>query len=218
VSQLFVHRPATTVLHRLPGGAKLAGLAVASIVVAAVPGPVSAVVALAVALGLLAWSRTGWGAVLRTLRGLLLVLALLAAIQVWQSGWARAVETVADLLALVLLALVVTTTTPVQEILDAVTTALRPLERTPFRRLGVRPERVALAFSLVLRMVPTAIDIAGQTRDAARARGLERDPRARLAPTVVRMVAHARTTGDALWARGLTEEDHEGSEDDRDDR
>ena len=97
MSQLFVHRPGTTVLHRLPGGAKLAGLAVASIVVAAVPGPVSALVALAVALGLLAWSRTGWGAAFRTLRGLLLVLVLLAAIQVWQSGWARAVETVADL-------------------------------------------------------------------------------------------------------------------------
>lgn len=202
MSELFVHRPGATWLHRLPAGAKLAGLAVAAVVVAAVPGLVSAVVALAVALALVAWSGTGWRRLFRTVRGLLLVLALLAAVSVGQFGWARAVETVADLLALVLLALVVTTTTPVTGILDTVTAALGP-----FRRVGVHPERVALAFSLVLRMVPTAIDIAAQTRDAARARGLERDPRARVAPTVVRMVAHARTTGDALWARGLTEDD-----------
>ena len=42
-----------------------------------------------------------------------------------------------------------------------------------------------------------------QTGDAARARGLERDPRARLVPLVVRSVAHARATGEALDARGI---------------
>ena len=41
-----------------------------------------------------------------------------------------------------------------------------------------------------------------ETRDAARARGLERNPRAVLIPAAVRMVAHARATGDALAARG----------------
>ena len=45
-----------------------------------------------------------------------------------------------------------------------------------------------------------------ETRDAARARGLERNPRAVLVPAAVRMVAHARATGDALAARGLGED------------
>jgi biotin transport system permease protein len=93
---------------------------------------------------------------------------------------------------------VLTVTTPVDEVLDAITRALRPL-----RRLGVDPEKVALAFSLVLRAIPTTVAIADETRDAARARGLERDPRARLTPLVLRVVAQARATGEALHARGL---------------
>ena len=55
----------------------------------------------------------------------------------------------------------------------------------------------------MIRAVPTTLDLARQTRDAARARGLERDPRARLVPLVIRSVAHARATGEALDARGV---------------
>ncbi|RYE75981.1 MAG: energy-coupling factor transporter transmembrane protein EcfT, partial [Myxococcales bacterium] len=51
--------------------------------------------------------------------------------------------------------------------------------------------------------IPRTIAIAEETRDAARARGLQRSPRARLIPMVLRVVAHARATGDALHARGL---------------
>ena len=51
--------------------------------------------------------------------------------------------------------------------------------------------------------VPMTLDLANQSRDAARARGLERSPRARLTPVAIRVVAHARATGDALHARGI---------------
>jgi biotin transport system permease protein len=192
------HRPGRTLLHRLPAGAKLLALVVVAVVVVAVRGPASGVLFLVVALGLLAWTGAGPAATARTLRGVLLVAVLLGAWQLWQNGWERAVESVADLLALVLLASVLTVTTPVDEVLDAITRALRPL-----RRLGVDPEKVALAFSLVLRAIPTTVAIADETRDAARARGLERDPRARLTPLVLRVVAQARATGEALHARGL---------------
>ena len=64
-------------------------------------------------------------------------------------------------------------------------------------------DAVALAFSLMIRAIPTTIAIADETRDAAVARGLERSPRARLTPLVIRVVAHARATGDALQARGI---------------
>ena len=114
------------------------------------------------------------------------------------AGWPRAAETVGDLVALVLLAHLVTATTRVDDMLDTVERALRPL-----RRFGVRPDRVALAISLVLRAVPATAEAAGQTRDAARARGLERDPRATLTPFVVRVVRDARLRGEALHARGV---------------
>lgn len=195
---LGLHRPGTTWLHRLPAGAKLLGLLVAAVVLVLARGPVGGVVALAAAAGLLVWSGAGVRTLLRTLRGLLVVAVLLAAYSTWAHGWSRAVEVVADLLALVLLATVMTVTTPVDDMLDALTRGLGPL-----RRLGVDPARVALAFALMIRALPTTLDLAQQTRDAARARGLDRDPRARLVPLVLRSVAHARATGEALDARGI---------------
>lgn len=195
---LGTHRPGTTWLHRLPAGAKLLGLVLLGLVVVLVRGPVSAVVALGVAVGLGAYAGLTAREGLRTLRGLLLVAVLLGGFQVWNNGWARAVESVGDLLALVVLATVLTLTTPVDEVLDALVRALRPL-----RRLGVDPDRVALTISLALRAIPTTVAIAEETRDAALARGLERSPRARLVPLVVRVVSHARATGDALHARGV---------------
>ena len=110
----------------------------------------------------------------------------------------RAVEVVADLWTLALAATVVTSTTPLDQMLDAFTSGLRPL-----RAVGVDPERVGLAFSLMIRAVPTTIDIAEETRDAALARGLQRSPSARLVPLVIRTIAHARATGEALDARGI---------------
>ena len=195
---LGLYRPGSTLLHRAPAGTKLLALLVAGVVVVVVRGPASGLVALVVAVALVAWSGTGLRVLLSTLRGILVVAGLLAAYQAWQHGWPRAVESVTDLVALVLLATVLTVTTPIDEVLDAVTATLRPL-----RRLGVDPERVALAFSLMIRAIPTTIGLADQTRDAAVARGLQRDPRARLVPLVIRVVAQARATGDALHARGI---------------
>ena len=195
---LGLYRPGSTPLHRLRAGTKLVALFVAGIVVVAVRGPASGVAALVAAVALVVWSGMGVRVLLRTLRGILLVAVALAAYQAWQQGWPRAVESVADLVALVLLATVLTVTTPIDEVLDAVTAALRP-----WRRWGVDPERAALAFSLMIRAIPTTIEIADQTRDAAVARGLQRDPRARLVPVVIRVVAQARATGEALHARGI---------------
>ncbi len=199
-SLLGLYRPGTTALHRLTAGAKLLGMVAVAVVVMVVRGPVSAGVFFAGALLLAAWSGMGLRTVLRSLRGLLIVAAGLAAYLTWQKSWERAAESVLDLLALVLVATVMTVTTPIDEMLDTITRALGPL-----RRFGVDPEMVALAFSLMIRAVPTTIEIAEETRDAAVARGLERDPRARLTPLVVRVVAHARSTGEALHARGITD-------------
>jgi biotin transport system permease protein len=195
---LGLHQPGTTWLHRLPAGAKLVGLMLASIVVVGVRGPASALVFVVVAGLLLVRSGARLGLTLRSMRWLLLSAAILGTWTVWQNGWPRAVEVVGDLLALILLATTLTVTTPVDEVMDAVARGLRPL-----RRVGVDPDAVALAFSLMLRAIPSTILLAEESRDAALARGLERSPRARLIPFVIRVVARARDTGDALHARGI---------------
>ena len=134
----------------------------------------------------------------RALRGIALVAVLLGAYQVWQRGWPHAVEAVGDLVALVLAATVLTATTPIDEVLDVVVRLAGP-----FRRFGVDPERVGLAFSLMIRGVPETLELGRETRDAARARGMERNPRVLLTPMVIRVVARAHATGDALAARGI---------------
>ncbi|WP_019144443.1 energy-coupling factor transporter transmembrane component T family protein [Aeromicrobium massiliense] len=195
---LGAYRPGTSVLHRIPAGPKLGLLALYGGLAVWLTGPVSALVLLGVSVALTLVAGMPWRRTLRQVRGLLVLAVVVGAFQTWQRGWPVAVHVVGDLLALVLAALVFTATTPVDEVLTAVERGLRP-----FRRLGVRPERVALAFSLVLRAIPGILETARETRAAAKARGLERSPRALLVPLAVRTVGRAYETGDALAARGL---------------
>jgi biotin transport system permease protein len=195
---LGLYHPGTSVVHRAPAGLKLVALLVATTAVVLVRGPVSALAALgaAVALQLVArvpLLRTASGAT-----GLVITVAVVGAFQWWAAGWAAAVEISADFLAVAVLATLVTATTRADDLLDALTRAVRPL-----RPLGLRPETFSLAVGLLLRAIPVLVGTTLESRDAARARGLDRDPRALVIPAAVRMVGHARATGDALAARGL---------------
>ena len=56
---------------------------------------------------------------------------------------------------------------------------------------------------MTVSALPGTIAVARETRAAALARGVERNPRAYLSPFVIRVVARAHESGDALHARGL---------------
>lgn len=195
---LGIYRPGTTVWHRVPAGPKLGLVVLTSIVVIALRGPWLPLGALGAALVLSTWARVPPVEVWRGLRPFVVVVTILGAFQWWQRGWPVAVEVVATTVALVVVATTFTATTPMDRVLDAIVRGLRP-----FRRLGVAPDKVALAFSLMLNAIPAIFDIAHETREAAKARGLERSPRANLSPMAVRVVAHAYDTGAALHARGI---------------
>jgi biotin transport system permease protein len=188
----------------MPVGPKLTALLVTSIVVVVLRGPWPACVALVLALGIAAWAGVPARTIALGVRPLLMVLAILASFQWWQLGWPTAVEVVATTLALVIAATTFTATTPMDALLDTIVRGLGP-----FRRLGVDPDKVALAFSLMITSIPAVFTIFGDTRDAARARGLDRSPRATLSPMAIRVVAHAQAVGDALTARGIGDEQPE---------
>ncbi len=195
---LGLYRPGTTVFHRLPVGAKLLALTVSSLIIVIVRGAPSSGVFLASAVALSLVARLDIRTTLKALRPVLVVAVLFGGYQIWQKGWGPGAEVVADLFALVILATVFTATTSINDMLDSITRWLQP-----FRRIGVNPEKVGLAFSLMIRAIPGILDIAHETRAAAKARGLERSPRALLTPMVIRTVAHAYDTGAALHARGI---------------
>ncbi|QCW51564.1 energy-coupling factor transporter transmembrane protein EcfT [Nocardioides dongxiaopingii] len=203
-----LHQPGDTVLHRLPAGAKLAGLSVISIgtVVAHAPAVTVSVFVLAVLLACL--GRVPLVSLVRSLRLVLAIAVVAAALQWWWYDLPKAVETLVDLVSLALLAVVVTVTTAVTAMLDTIVRLLGPL-----RRVGLDTERVALAVALAIRALPATVDLGRETRDAARARGLGRDPRAHLTPFVIRVVAQAHLTGDALVARGIGDDDLVGPAD-----
>lgn len=187
-------------LYRAPAGVKLAGLLVFALLTVLTADLLLTVGLLAAVLGAHLVAGPGRSETWRLLRGFAVVALLIFAVQAWQQDLERAVVVAGGLVAVVVAANLVTSTTPMDAVVDVVVMLVRP-----FRRWGADPERVALAFSLVIRAVPATMELASQTRDAARARGLHRQPRAYLTPLVLRTVAGARATGEALHARGLTD-------------
>ena len=192
------YQPGRSLLHRSPVGVKVVALAALSLVVVAVRSAPAALAFLALALAIAAIGRVRLGMLVRAVRTVVAFALFAAVLQWWWYGGAKAFETLVDVVALALLAITVTATTPVQAMLDAFTRWLGP-----FRRLGVDPERVSLTVALAIGALPGTLAVARETRDAARARGLGRHPRAYLTPFVIRVVARAHETGDALKARGI---------------
>lgn len=193
-----LHRPGTTLVHRLPVGVKVLALVTFSVAVVLTRGWVPALAFLALTLALGALGRVPWGVVARATRPVLVIALVAAALQWWWYGRDRAIETFVDLLALALFATLVSVTTSVNAMLDALVRWL-----TPLRHFGVSPERVGLAFALAIGALPGTVAVARETHDAARARGLERSVRANVTPFVTRVVARGLATGEALHARGL---------------
>ncbi|NPD03174.1 energy-coupling factor transporter transmembrane protein EcfT [Nocardioides sp. zg-1308] len=203
-----LHQPGDTVLHRLPVGAKVLGLAVLSLVIVVVRDVRVAAVFLLVTLLLAAVARVPLRSVWRAARGVLLIAVVASLFQWWWYGAEKAAETFLDLLSLGLAALSLTATTQVNEMVDALSRWARPL-----KVVGLDPERVALTVALTVGALPGTIAVARETRDAARARGLDRSPRAHLSPFVIRVVARAHESGDALHARGIGDDHGAGPSD-----
>jgi len=192
------HVPGDSLLHRAPLWVKfvlVAGCGAASFLI--VDWLVSAVV-FAVMCGLFLLSGAGVRRLLRALWLMAPVLLFIGLFQWWQLGGPTAARIVLNVLVCVVAASVLTATTPVQDLLDGVAGLARP-----FRRFGADPERFALTIAVMLRSIPFIAGTFADVRDAARARGLERNPRALVLPVFISTVAYARQTGDALAARGL---------------
>ncbi|GEC99523.1 hypothetical protein KVA01_16780 [Kocuria varians] len=134
----------------------------------------------------------------RSLRPLALLVAILAVYHVVANGPARAADVVLSLLAVVTLTRLLLTTTPLPQLVDGLVRLCSPL-----RLIGVDPERIGLAVSLMIRSVPWLFGVLSSLRDAATARTVRTDPVRLVTPAVIATVDYAHRTGEALAARGL---------------
>ena len=156
-------------------------------------------ICLAITVGLLLSAGLGWRGIWLSWRLALMIVAVgayQAVIGHPMTGLVLSVNVVLAILASRML----TMTTPIPELLDALAWAVRPL-----RWVGLSPELFALAVTVMLRSIPYLTGVFVEVREAAEARGLGRHPLARVTPVVIRAVAYAQTTGDAIAARGLAD-------------
>lgn len=186
-------------LHRLSAGRKIVGLAGLATALFLIEQPV--VLAVAALLGLAALRSTGRDLVGigRDLRGPMVVIAAVGAVDLALVDAATALSVVPRLLALAFLARAVVVTTTTSELVDAFERGL-----APFDRLGlVDAARASLALTLAIRFVPLIVEEAGEIREAQAARGLGSHPLAIVVPLVVRTLVRAQTVADAIDARGF---------------
>lgn len=197
---LGVYVPGRTPWHRMPVGWKYVAFLVLTVPAVVSANPWVVVGTLAVTLAAVASTRAppriAWGLPV----SLLVLFAILAGYHVLVGQPWLTVTVVGTMLVAIYASRILLITTPMPRLVDALTTAVRPL-----RHVGLDPERFGLAVAIVLRSIPVIYASFGDVRDAARARGLQRNPVAQITPVVVQAIAFARTTGDALVARGLGE-------------
>lgn len=193
-----LYRPGTSVLHRLAASAKLAAFAAVVLAISLYPHDLwSAVVVLLVVCGLYAVAGMPLTVLAREMWRLRwLVVVLGAALWIFVSPAAAWVSTV-RVVALILLAALLTLTTRMGDLLAVLHRVLRPL-----RRVGVDPDAVGLTISLALTMIPVVAGFSERVREAQRARGVRLGVRSAV-PLLVRTLRHADDVGDALAARGL---------------
>jgi biotin transport system permease protein len=192
--------PGDSLVHRAPLALKfLLVLACGLVSFVIVDWRLSAAV-LGILTGLFLASGAGLKLLWRAVRPLAPVLLVIGLFQWWQLGGPTAARIVLNILVCVVAASLLTATTPGQRLLDGVVQVSRP-----FTRFGADPERFALTIGIMLRSIPFIAGTFADVRDSARARGLERNPRALVLPVFITSVAYARQTGEALAARGLGE-------------
>lgn len=196
---LGVYVPGTTIIHRLNPSIKFVSLIVFIIASTIWAHTLThAGICLAAPLLLLAVAKIPpkivWGQLWPPLPFLL----FLGAFNWWQQGWEKALVVMLVIMSSIGMAAVLTLTTTVAEMLEALEKAL-----SPTARFGVPVESISLAISLTIRLIPLQFATVGEVLDARKARGADFSITAFGAPVMIRSIRRARVIGDALLARGV---------------
>lgn len=200
---LTLTSPYRTRFHRIPASAKLAALAIATLVLMPQNQPWPILVAAALVSALYLSEGPGFSAHgLRMLRPLWPFLAVLILWHGFSGGW-RWPEIWAGLaiglkmLTAVALANLVTMTTRLDEMIAVFERLARPLQR-----FGLSPRVLAVSIALVIRFVPVLMQRASQLAEAWRARSGKRPNWRIVAPVTLAAIDDAEQIAEALRARG----------------
>lgn len=196
---ISLYRPGNSLLHRMPAWLSLLVLAAFALAVSMF-GHSWPVLGAAAVLLLAGYLATGFGIgelwrQLRVARWLVLIIAIP---QVVFLGPETALINTARVVFVVLAAALVTLTTQMNDLLDVVERMVQPLAR-----FGIDPAKVGLVLALTITTVPVIAGLAGQIREAMRARGGPRVSVRIVLPLLVMTLQHGDQLADALRARGI---------------
>lgn len=114
------------------------------------------------------------------------------------NDWTLGILIGVRLLTLLLLAALLTLTTPMSVLLDTLNWSLQWL-----KYLHINPKKVSLAISLTLRFIPVIQQITEEVREAQKVRGLEKSVIALAIPVIIRTLKSADDIADAITCRGF---------------
>lgn len=187
-----------TWLHRVPAGFKLAGLALFSLLLLPVDDWRILAGVLAVVLAIYAGFGRAGSARLALLRPLVPLLVIVGGVQALSSGWHAGAVVSLRLLAMLLLADLVSMTTTMSALMDVLAPFFNLL-----RPFGVNPRKMALAVALVLRFVPVLLTRWRAREEAWKARTHRRVPVRLVAVFLADILQLADRVAESLDARGF---------------
>jgi biotin transport system permease protein len=196
---ISLYLPGDSPLHRMATGPKFVAFAAVTLMLSLLPSGVwtivtaDAVVAVAYFL-----SQVGARELGRQLFSIRWVAAIMLLPQLLFLTPLAAVSTTSRVVAVILLAALVTLTTRMPDLLDATERALAPL-----RRFGVDPNSIGLLLALTITAIPVIRGFASTIREAQRARGARTRLGTFAVPLLVMSLMHADDVADALTARGV---------------
>lgn len=191
----YVHRRSP--IHRIPAGAKVLFLLVGGTLIFFVQQLYIAVGVLIGIMGLYFVAAIPVRILVAQIRPIFWIFLLVFLFQLFTRDAWFASMVVTRFVALILLASLVTLTTPVSAMIEAIEKGIGWL-----RWFGVNPAKISLGFSLSLRFIPVVAKIASEVREAQRARGLEWSVLAVAVPVVIRTLKMADDVANAIDARG----------------
>jgi len=193
---LYIHRDSP--VHRLPAGVKLAGLALAGAGVFFLPGLAWQAGALALVMALYPLARLPLGETARAIAPVIVLVVAICGFQWFVAGPLAAATIGARIITLVLLAALVTLTTPFSAMIDTFARAAALA-----RPLGVNPQKVGLAAALAVRFIPVLLADYREIQAARQARGARSPGLFAAGPLLIKTLRMAGTLADAVEARGF---------------
>lgn len=193
---IALYVPGNSAVHRLPVGLKLLACLLGSIALTIMHPPWLSATSLLLIGGLYVLARLPLAVALSPLRPLLPILGVIFIAQIALAGWMPAATATLRIISLVLLASLVTLTSPLTEVIDAVTRAARPLGR-----FGISAPKLGLAVALTMRFIPAFAKDWRDIEDARAARGAIGAGFLGVGPLILRILCMTNALGEAIASR-----------------